>query len=172
MGNVGARFWKQSTRLALCSYNTTGLIMDSFKAKCWNRYSRTRDITFFIRILHYPQCNSATEWHHWRQFIRIHAYSSRATKDFVQLFNICHQWFSPRPANTLSCIKLVELTFKSRAILCEICEVLRLKCIEMYIIFYHICNIRNVSISNLITPFFQTLPEYRYFFRILIMESC
>lgn len=29
--------------------------------------------------LHYPQCNSATEWHHCRQFIGLHSYFSHIT---------------------------------------------------------------------------------------------
>ena len=51
--------------------------------------------------LHYPQCTLATEWHHWRQFIRIEASSSGAIKDFFFFFP-SHMWqFSPRRANTL-----------------------------------------------------------------------
>ena len=31
-------------------------------------------------LLHYPQCNLATEWHHWRRSVRLHPASSAATK--------------------------------------------------------------------------------------------
>lgn len=35
-----------------------------------------------------PPCNFATEWH-WRQFIRLKAASSRATKGLMLLFHLC-----------------------------------------------------------------------------------
>ena len=43
--------------------------------------------------LHYPQCNLATEKHHWKQFIRLHAASSGATKGFILLFSHVHWSF-------------------------------------------------------------------------------
>ena len=53
--------------------------------------------------LHYPQCNLATEWHHWRQFIN-HTTSSGATK-------CCN---TPKDLYTLKCwcIELVELPLR------------------------------------------------------------
>ena len=37
-----------------------------------------------VQCLHCPQWNLTTEWHHWRQFIRLHAASSGATKGTLQ----------------------------------------------------------------------------------------
>ena len=75
-----------------CIYNPTGLIMDSLNTNDQNQYSRTRDITFLIQAslflfktwqLHYPQCNIATEWQRCRQFVRLHAAFSGASKDLI-----------------------------------------------------------------------------------------
>ena len=73
--------------------------MDRWKTDDQNQYSRTRDITFNVphillpfqnlHYIHYPQCNWATEWHHWRWFIRLPAASSGATKCFKLHFLLC-----------------------------------------------------------------------------------
>ena len=48
-----------------------------------------------------------------RQFIRLHASSSEATKCVILLFS--HMlYYSPRPVNTLECVKWVELPFKNK----------------------------------------------------------
>ena len=79
-----------------------------------NQDSRIRDIfrcfctaCFCLPLkiwwLHYPQCNLATGWHHWRHVIRLHAASSGATKGKVNESYIM----------LLSCAKVVELSFNS-----------------------------------------------------------
>ena len=58
-------------------------------------YSNTRDTkTFLFKpwSQHYPQCNSATEWHHWMQFTRWYAASSGATTDFILSFLWRFSW--------------------------------------------------------------------------------
>ena len=59
---------------------------------CWikyqNRYGKSRDISdsfFETWHLYYPQCNLAAEWHHWWQFISLHASFSGAKKGFIRL---------------------------------------------------------------------------------------
>ena len=73
------------------------------------QYRGTRDITFFLFhafflffktwCLQYPQCNLATEWHHKRQFVRLHAASSGA-KNVLNLPFSYMQLCYPRPVNT------------------------------------------------------------------------
>ena len=46
-------------------------------------------LLFKTWCLHYPQCSLATKWHHWRQFIRLHAASSGDSRRFILLFHIC-----------------------------------------------------------------------------------
>ena len=52
-------------------------------------------LLLLLLLLHYQQCNVTSEWHHQRQFIRLHAASSGATKDFIILFHICSRTQSP-----------------------------------------------------------------------------
>lgn len=54
VANVGAMFWKQSTGLALPSYNTVGLIRDGLKTNDQNQYSRTRQIFSPYILLAFP----------------------------------------------------------------------------------------------------------------------
>lgn len=62
---------------------------------------KTKPFVFVCLRPHYPQCNFAIEGHHWRQYIKLKAASSGATKGFT-----------PRPVHTLYCVKLVESPFK------------------------------------------------------------
>lgn len=71
---------------------STGCIMDSL-------YTAEPEISpLFISLiktwcLHYPACNFAKEWHHWKQFFfGLHAASCGATKAFTQ-FPSFHQEF-------------------------------------------------------------------------------
>ena len=64
MGNVGGRFWKKG-------YNVLNVFHSIIGIK---------------RLLALPSIHLNHEWHHWRQFIRLHAASSGATKDFELLF--------------------------------------------------------------------------------------
>ena len=57
-----------------------------------------------------PQCNLATVWHHQRQFVRLHAASSGASRGCMLLF-FTH---AVVPVNTFTCSILVEKTFKSK----------------------------------------------------------
>lgn len=54
-----------------------------------------------IVALHYP-------FYHWRPFFRSHVVSSGATKGFTLFFSYM-QYYSPRTANILQCVKLVKL---------------------------------------------------------------
>ena len=55
--------------------------------------------------LHYPRCNCTTEWHHWKQLIRLHAASSGATKGLKLLFHLL-------PQHLLTHFYVLKLSFK------------------------------------------------------------
>ena len=82
-GIVGIFTANWSIGPALHSYNTDDK----------NQYSVIRDITFpfhpFFLLLYIT--HNATEWHQWRQDIRLHAASSGATKGFTLFSHICSQ---------------------------------------------------------------------------------
>ena len=64
-------------------------------------------LLFTTWCLYYPQCNFATTWLHWRQFIRLHAASSVATKGFILLLVVLS-----RTVSTLQCGKLIDWWLK------------------------------------------------------------
>ena len=82
-GNVGASFCKWRKSVISCS--GAPLLIISFKTawQCYRKTMQTSGLFFHT----YPQCNLSTEWHHWRQFIRLHAASSGATEGFMLLFS-------------------------------------------------------------------------------------
>lgn len=85
--NLGTTLPKMQLTLALHSYNTVGQFRNRQK-----QFSRTRDIMFlYFHILYFKTLSStfthnaprATEWHHWRELIRLDAVFSWATNDFT-----------------------------------------------------------------------------------------
>ena len=79
-------FVKCKTTCLWCSYSDT--LRTEILTWCDRRArecSIRLDLFFKTWWLHYPKCNSATEWNHWRIIIRLHAASSGATKGFILL---------------------------------------------------------------------------------------
>ena len=77
-----------------CNMATLGLIIDSLKTNDQKLTQQNQRCRFFqchafflIKTwrLQYPQCNTATEWHHWGQFTSLWATSSEATEAFIVL---------------------------------------------------------------------------------------
>lgn len=67
--------------------------------------------------LYYPQRNIATNGHHRRHLIRLHAASFEATKGFA-LLSAQMQQYSSRPVNTLmhnicACTKFIQIAYYS-----------------------------------------------------------
>lgn len=95
MGNVGSMFWKGIRLHGINQGDISGLALSIIIHSTVSPtavQSWTSGLLVKTWHLHYRQCHLATEWHHCRQFIRLHADSYGDGTKFILLlllFHIC-----------------------------------------------------------------------------------
>ena len=124
-------------------------------------YEKIYLVTFFFSNPGANVSHNATlssEWHCWRQFIRLHAASCEATKGFILIFS--HMGlYSQRPLNALQCVQSVEVPIntKSNASLSQnynqAANVVAFRCIYHMEIKHHMLrNTKQIQAGSTIKP--------------------